>query len=67
MHVIQTQQNLLRDLLNQMHGDALVLMAPDEPQKIFTEHLKDHANVRSIRSFVAEVVEETDDMPAAWM
>ena len=42
-------------------------MAPDEPEKILAEYLKDHTDMRSIGTFMAEVVEETDDMPAAWM
>jgi hypothetical protein len=37
-------------------------MSLDQPEEVFTEDLKDHADVYAIRAFVSEVVEEGDDV-----
>lgn len=65
MHIIQPQQNLLRDLLNQMHRHALILMSLDQPQQVLAEDFEDHADVAAIGPFMSEVVEEGDDVCAA--
>ena len=65
MHIIQPQQYLLRNLLHDMHRDALILVPPDQAEEILAEDLEDHADVGAVGPAVAEVVEEADDMAAA--
>ena len=65
VHVVEPEQYLLRDLLDEVHGHALVLMALDEPEQVLAEDLEDHADVRPVRAFVSEVVEEGDDVGPA--
>lgn len=67
VHVIQTQQNLLRDLLDDRGRDALGLVPLDESQEVLAEHLEDHADVRSVGALVLEVVEEGDDVVGSWV
>ena len=43
--VIQTQQDLLGNLLDDMWWDAAVLIPLDEAEQVLPEHLKDHADV----------------------
>lgn len=65
VHVVETEEDLLCDLFDKVHGDALVLMALDKAEEVFAEDLKDHADVDAIGALVAKVVEEGDDMGAA--
>ena len=67
MHVIQPQQNLLRNLLHEMHRYSLILVPFDETEEILAQHLKDHAHVDAIWAFVLEVIEKRNDMRATWM
>lgn len=54
MKVIQTQQNLLGDLLHQNHGDSPMIPALDQTQQILPQDLKDHADVDPVGTFVFE-------------
>lgn len=65
VHVVQAEQDLLADLLDKVHGDALVLMAFDKAEEVLAEDLEDHADMDAVGALVAEVVEEGDDMGAA--
>ncbi len=67
VHVVKSQEDLFRDLADDMHRNALVLVAPDEAQQVLAQDLEDHANMRAIRPFVAEVVEEANDVLPAGM
>ena len=67
VHIIETQQDLLRNLLADTHGHTLVLMPFDQTEKVFSEHFENHANVSSVGALVPEVVEEGDYMGPAWM
>lgn len=58
MHIIQPEQNLLCYLLDQMHGNTLILMPLDQSEQIFAKHLENHADVSTVRAFVAEMVQE---------
>lgn len=58
MHVIETEKDLLRDLLHKMHRDALVLVSFDEAKQIFAKDLENHANMDAIRAFVAEMIKK---------
>ena len=65
VHIIQPQQDLLRDLPDERHRHALVLMALDEAEKVLAEDFEDHADVDPVWAFVPEVVEEGDDVRSA--
>ena len=65
MHVVEPEQDLLRDLLDEVHGHALVLMPLDEAEEVLSEDLEDHADVGAVGALVPEVVEEGDDVGAA--
>lgn len=67
MHVIQAQQDLLSDLPDDGHGHAFGLVPLDEPEEVLAEDFEDHADVRAVRACVLEVVEEGDDVGAAWV
>ena len=67
MHVIKSQKHLLCDLLDKMRRNALSLVAFDESQQILAEDLKDHANVGTVGPFMAEVVEERNNMGSTGM
>ena len=67
MHIIETQQNLLRNLLADSHGDAFVLMPLDQTEEVFSKHFEHHANVCAIGSLMSEMVKEGDYMRSAGM
>jgi hypothetical protein len=58
MHVIETEEDLFRDLFDKMHGDALILMSFDETEQVFAENLENHANMDAIRAFVTEMIKK---------
>ena len=62
VHVIGTQQNLLRVLLTDVHRHALVLMPLDQTEEVFSERTEHHANVGAVRTLVPEMVQEGDCM-----
>ena len=62
VHIIETQQNLLRDLFADGHGHSLVLMPLDQAKEVLSEHLEDHANVGAVRALMPEMVEEGNHM-----
>jgi len=62
VHIVEAQQNLLRNLLANVHGYTLVLMPLDQTEKVFSKHFEHHANVGAVGSLVPEMVEEGDYM-----
>jgi hypothetical protein len=62
VHIIEAQQNLLRDMFAEEHGDTLVLMSFDQTKEVLPKHLKNHTNMDAIGSFVSEVVKERNHM-----
>lgn len=62
VHIIEAQQNLLGNLLADVHGHTLVLMPLDQSEEVFPEHFEHHANVGAVRSLVSEVVKEGNYM-----
>lgn len=60
MHVIKSYKDLLGNLLDEMHGNTLILVTFDETQKVFAEHFEHHANVHTVRTFMAEMIKERD-------
>jgi hypothetical protein len=67
VHVVEAEEDLLCDLTNELHRHALILMALYEAQEIFAENLEYHADVSSVWTDMAEVIEKGDDMRSAWM
>ena len=58
VHVIEAEEDLLRDLLDQMHWNALVLMTLDQSEEILPEDLENHADMGAVRTFVSEMIEK---------
>lgn len=67
VHIIEPEEDLLRDLLDDVHWHALVLVALDQAEQVLAQHLENHANVRAVRALVSEVVEEGDDVGTTGM
>jgi len=62
VHIIETQQNLFRNLLADGHGHTLVLMPLNQSEKVFSKHFEHHANVGTVGSLVPEMIKEGDYM-----
>jgi len=60
VHIIETEQNLFRNLLADAHGHTLVLMPLDQTKEVLSEHLEDHANVGAVGALMPEMVKEGD-------
>lgn len=67
VHVVQAKEDLFGDLAYQVLWDALALVTLDETKEVLAEDLKHHADVCSVGTSVAKVVEEGDDMRSAGM
>lgn len=57
VEVVESEENLLGDLLDNVRGDAPMLVPLDEAQQVLAEDLKDHADVRTVRANVPKVIE----------
>jgi hypothetical protein len=65
VQVVEAEQDLLRDLLDDVLRHAPVLIPLDQTQKVFAEDFKDHADMRAVHALMREVVDQPDDvMPA---
>ena len=62
VHIIETQQNLFRNLLADGHWDTLVLMPLNQSEKVFSKHFEHHANVGAVGTLVPDMVKEGDYM-----
>ena len=62
MKVVEAEEYLFCDLFDQRHGDAAVVPALNQTQQVFTQYLKDHADVGAIGTLVFKRVEQTHDM-----
>lgn len=67
MHIIEAEQDLLRNLLDEVHGHTFVLVTPDQAKEVLAEHLEDHADMDTVGAAMAEMIEELDDMPTPWV
>lgn len=67
MHIIEAEQNLLRDLLDEVHRHTFILVTPDEAEEVLAEHLKHHADMDTVGPAMAEMIKELDDMPPPWV
>lgn len=56
VHVIEAEENLLRNLLDQRHWNTLVLVTFNQAQEILTENLENHADMGPIRTFVPKMI-----------
>lgn len=62
MQVIQTQEDLFRDLFDQRHWDATMIPALNQPEKIFPQHLKHHTDMNTIGSAMLKRIQEANNM-----
>lgn len=67
VHIVESKENLLCDLLHKVHWHALVLVPLDEAEQVLAEDLEYHADVSAIRALVPEMVQEGDDVGAPGM
>lgn len=67
MEVVESEENLLRNLLDERHGDATVVPTLNETEQIFAQDLEDHAYMGAVGTVVLEGIKEADDMSTAWM
>ena len=58
---------MLGDLLDEVHGHTLVLVALNEAEEIFSEDFEDHADMGAVGSLMTEVIEEGDDVGTTGM
>jgi hypothetical protein len=58
VHIIKAKEDLFSNLTNEVLGDALSLMALDQAEKVFTEDFENHADMGTMGTFVAKVVED---------
>lgn len=67
VQVIEPQQDLFRDLLDDVRGNPSMLVPLDQAQQVLAQHLEHHANVRSIGAGVSKVVEQLYRMASSGM
>ena len=58
VHVIKAKEDLFSNLADKVLGNALSLMALDQAEEVFSEDFEDHADVGTMGTFMAKVVEE---------
>lgn len=58
MQIVQPEQDLFRDLLDDMCRDSSMLVPLDQPQQVLSQHLEHHANVRPVGSDVPKVIKQ---------
>jgi hypothetical protein len=58
VHIIKAKEDLFSNLANEVMGDALSLMPLDQAEKVFSEDFENHADMSTMGTFVAKVVEE---------
>lgn len=62
MQIIQPEQNLLRDLADDVFGNTAVLVSLDKPQQVFPQYFKDHTNMRSVGTAMPKVIKQRDNV-----
>jgi hypothetical protein len=67
VHIVETEENLLCDLFDEVGWDAFRLMSLYQAKKVLAEDFEHHANVCAVWSFVFEVIEKGDDMRTSRM
>ena len=60
MQEIQSQQELLGNLLDKHHGNAAVLVAADEREQVLAQNLENHANMDAVGALVGKCVQQLD-------
>jgi len=56
VHIVETKEDLLCDLANEMLGNTFSLMTLDQAQEVLAEDFENHADMGSVGTFVAKVV-----------
>ena len=64
VHIVEAQQDLFRNLLDDVSWHASMLIPLDQPEQVLSEHFEHHAYVRTIGSSVAEVIKQGHAMSA---
>lgn len=67
VHIVEAKEDLFCNLANEMLGYALSLMTLDQAKEVFSEDFENHAYMGPMRTFMAKVVQEGDDMGTARM
>jgi hypothetical protein len=67
MNVVETEENLLRDLFTDMVGNSSMVIPFDESEEILAENFENHADMVPVRPSVSEVIEERYDVPPTGM
>ena len=57
VQIVQAEQELLRDLLDERHGDTTVVPALNKTQKILAQDFENHAHMRAIWAFMLEAIQ----------
>jgi hypothetical protein len=67
MHIVKPEEDLLRDLLDNVLGYSTVLISLDEAEQVLSEDLEDHADVGPVGPLLAEMVQKLHYMASAGM
>lgn len=57
VEIVESQEDLLGDLLDEWCGDTAVVPSLDEAQQVLAKDFKDHADVSSVGTLVLKRVE----------
>lgn len=67
MQIVQPEQDLLRDLLDDMCRDSPMLVPLDQSQQVLPQHLEHHAHVRPVGSDVPKVIKQLHGVSSSRM
>ena len=67
MQIVQPEQDLFRDLLDDMCRNSSMLVPLDQPQQVLSQHLEHHAYVRPVGSDVPKVIEQLHGVSSSRM
>jgi hypothetical protein len=62
VQVVETEEDLLGDLLDDVLRHASVLIPFYQAEQVLTQHLEDHTYVRTVRACMPEVVHQPDNV-----
>ena len=67
VQVVETKEDLFRDLLDNVLGHTAVLIPLDQTKQVFTKDFEYHTYMRSVGAGMSEVVDEADDVTSTGM
>jgi len=56
VHIVETKEDLLCNLTNEMLGNAFSLMTLDQAEEVFAKDFENHADMGPVWTFMAKVV-----------